>query len=76
MRADYFTYSDKDLFARIAQGEETAFTGIYLRYAQKLMPRVARLLDSQSWASNRTLDHLKRRSVEVKMKKNNLLSLS
>jgi RNA polymerase sigma-70 factor (ECF subfamily) len=93
------TYNDKELFARIAQGEETAFTGIYLRYTQKLMPHVARLLDSESWAeeivqdvftklweirgtlgsvenpsaylfrmaSNRTLDHLKRRSVEVKM---------
>ena len=44
------TYSDLELFAMIAAGDEPAFTVFYLRYTEKLMPHLTRLLNSEAWA--------------------------
>lgn len=44
------SYSELDLFERIARGDEQAFADIYLRYTEKLLPHVTRLLDSELWA--------------------------
>jgi len=43
-------YSDLELFRRIADGDERAFTGLYLRYTAKLLAHITRLLDSEDWA--------------------------
>jgi RNA polymerase sigma-70 factor (family 1) len=42
--------TDPELFERIASGDEAAFTVIYLRYTQKLLPHIKRLLNSELWA--------------------------
>ena len=93
-------YTDKELFACIAEGDQSAFTEFYLRYVKKLYPRISRMLEAESWAEeiiqevftklwkvrhtlneidnpcaylyrmagNRTLDFLKQRSTEVKLR--------
>lgn len=93
------SHNDLELFVRIAESDESAFTQLFLAYTERLYPYVANLLNSELWAeeiiqdvflklwknrhtlrdidnpaaylfrmaANRTLDHLKRHALEVKM---------
>ena len=44
------TYSDKELFSAIAEGDEQAFAEVFFRYTAKLFPFVRNMINSESWA--------------------------
>ena len=41
---------EKELFKRVAEGDESAFKAIYLNYTAKLYPHVCKLLSDYVWA--------------------------
>lgn len=41
---------DKTLFNRVAEGDEAAFTLLYVKYSRQLGPYISRLLHAEPWA--------------------------